>query len=110
MTENVEKEILEEVMTWLDEEIAPLSKKATMNNTEMAYRRVRARIDKGFADRGIKELPDTYENSRAREGGSVKMPCPLRARFRNSFSSSDMDLIPTWTSGPSSASRLPVHA
>ena len=67
MTENIEKEILEEVMTWLDEEIAPLSKKATMNNTEMAYRRVRARIDKGFADRGIKELPDTYENSRARE-------------------------------------------
>jgi hypothetical protein len=67
MTENVEKEILEEVMEWLNEEIAPLSKKATMNNTEMAYRRVRARIDKGFADRGLKELPDTYENSRARE-------------------------------------------
>ena len=67
MTVNIEKEILEEVMTWLNEEIAPLSKKATMNNTEMAYRRVRARIDKGFADRGVRELPDTYENSRARE-------------------------------------------
>jgi hypothetical protein len=67
MTENVEKEILEDVMKWLDEEIAPLSRKATMNNTELAYRRVRARIDKGLADRGIRELPDTYENSRARE-------------------------------------------
>jgi len=67
MTENVEKEILDDVRKWLDEQIAPLSQKATMDNTEVAYRRVRARIAKGYHDRGIAELPDTYENSRARE-------------------------------------------
>lgn len=57
MTESAEQRVLLELVEFLNAEIKPLSKKPTMNNTEVAYRKVKTKLEELCAANSVEVKP-----------------------------------------------------